>query len=346
MTQALSDLLPPEQKPVTVRKNDKVTAALALMKQGDFSQLPVVDDEGVVQGLVSYESIMRAVAQFKTSPDAMAVSTALVKAQKRTPDEDLLGLLSLIRGAGYALIVDATNRLLYIITSYDVMEYYRKRAEDMMLVENIETMVRDLILHAFTDKQGNLDEAVLNTAILKINTEREDLRRKFRRGLGQYLQLAGAADGVAPKAAEQSFDEVWPQDEPKAFERLTLNEFIALLCSKDRWDTVCGPLLGEPLFRIAADFKPSGSDVFGSKFCHLLFPGAYPVRDNAFTGPDRREPYAAYWSRCACGWRESCERDVLVKTLRVAMDVEPVAWYPWGTKIAELCQAGARAAKD
>jgi hypothetical protein len=99
----------------------------------------------------------------------------------------------------------------------------------------------------------------------------------------------------------------------------------------------------EPLFAIATDIKPSGSQVFGSKFCHFLFPGAYPARDNVFTGLDPSEPYAAYWTRCAIGWRDSAERDRLVTTLRKAMGVKPVDWYPWGTKIGELCHAGARA---
>ena len=45
---------------VVVRKEDAIAAALDLMIERDFSQLPVVDENQTLLGMVTYESILRA----------------------------------------------------------------------------------------------------------------------------------------------------------------------------------------------------------------------------------------------------------------------------------------------
>ena len=59
------------------------------------------------------------------------------------------------------MIVDGDEKLIGIVTSYDSTEYFRRRAEDMMLVEDIESMVKDLVLAAFTDETGEVNQAKL-----------------------------------------------------------------------------------------------------------------------------------------------------------------------------------------
>ena len=43
----------------TIRQTAKVREALAQMAQGDFSQLPVVDEQGNLVGLISEQTITR-----------------------------------------------------------------------------------------------------------------------------------------------------------------------------------------------------------------------------------------------------------------------------------------------
>jgi CBS domain-containing protein len=73
------------------------------------------------------------------------------------------------------LIVDGAGRLIGIVTTYDYTEYLRQRAEDMMLVEDIETTVKDLVLAPFRDERGDVDRDKLATAIEEITGSQKAL---------------------------------------------------------------------------------------------------------------------------------------------------------------------------
>jgi CBS domain-containing protein len=47
------------------------------------------------------------------------------------------------------LIVNAEGSLIGIVTSYDTTEYFRRRVEDMMYVEDIESTLKDFIRAGF-----------------------------------------------------------------------------------------------------------------------------------------------------------------------------------------------------
>jgi len=48
-------------------------------------------------------------------------------------------------------------------------QYFRDRTEDLMRVEDIELMVRDIIKAAYTNN-GELDDAGLDTAVSKVTS--------------------------------------------------------------------------------------------------------------------------------------------------------------------------------
>lgn len=245
MPHTISELLEGKPDTLTATLTDKATIALGHMARHDYSQLPVVDAAKIVRGLITYESIMRAMQRFNCALQNLQVSAAMVKAEKRSPDDDLSDVLPVMERTGSVLIVDADDRLLGIVTSYDVMEYYRARAENMMLVEDIESMVRDLILYAFYDDAGGTDQAKLEAAIKGIDSQRDTLKKQFRKGIAHYLQSGVSADAkLNAVLANQSFEVMAPEQPAKEFEQLALSEFIDLLCSKDRWTALYKPIFG------------------------------------------------------------------------------------------------------
>ena len=46
------------RNPVTVRKTDTVAKAISLMSGGGFRRLPIVDDQGLVQGILKVSSLL------------------------------------------------------------------------------------------------------------------------------------------------------------------------------------------------------------------------------------------------------------------------------------------------
>ena len=85
----------------------------------------------------------------------------VAKNQLFSPDDDLSELLDTLRDTNAVLIVDSEGKLTGIVTSYDSNEYFRRRGKDIILVQDIETTVRDLALTPFLDPTGAVDQQKL-----------------------------------------------------------------------------------------------------------------------------------------------------------------------------------------
>jgi hypothetical protein len=222
--------------PVTAQPNDSAADALKLMIEHDYSQLPVIDEGRHPLGMVTHESILRALSNFGLSLGELRVSNAIVKAHKYYPEDDLFDLLDRLKETNAVLIVDSEQRLIGIVTSYDSTEYFRRRAEDMMVVEDIEGMVKDLVLAAFVDQTGEANQAKLRVAIEEVTSPGKNLKGRYKNALKCYLELQGQKPaGIDSQSLESSFEHLAPKEDPKEFEDLTLYEYSELLLQKGRW---------------------------------------------------------------------------------------------------------------
>jgi len=247
MPYPVQNLIEGRGEPVCVRSDDAVQEALRLMTEHDFSQLPVVDEDGKPLGLVTHESISRALNYLGVRVEDLRVSNATVKAYQYRLEDDLFDLLDRLKDTNAVLIVDGEGRLIGIVTSYDSTEYFRRRVEDMMLVEDIEIMVKELIMVAFTDQAGEIGQERLAAAIEKVTSSRHALLERYKQALRCYLGLQSEGQSAVNRQwLEESFSHLAPPEEPKAFEDLTLYEYTELLLDKDQWH------LYHPLFNLDA----------------------------------------------------------------------------------------------
>ena len=238
MPYPVENLIEGRGKPTTVRPSDSAQEALALMIEHDFSQLPVVDDANKPLGMITYESILRALSNFGAKLEDLRVSNAIVGAHTYRPEDDLFDVLDRLKETNAVLIVDGEDRLSGIVTSYDSTEYFRRRAEDMMLVEDIESMVKDLILVSFNDEAGDVDHERLAVAIEEATHSTRALLWRYQNALRYYLELQGHKEVVVdPQCLQTSFSCLAPKEEPKEFDELTLHEYTELLLQKSRWDS-------------------------------------------------------------------------------------------------------------
>src|SRR5215216_5371483 len=151
----VQDLITDRPEPVTVSREESAETALRLMIEFDYSQLPVVDRDGRAEGMITGDSIIRALNHFDLTIKEMRVFHAMAGVVTYSPDEDLFGLLDDLKNAYAAAVVDNDRRVIGIVTSYDTTEYFRRRGEDMMLIEDIETMLREYVLAPFQDGSGD-----------------------------------------------------------------------------------------------------------------------------------------------------------------------------------------------
>ncbi len=233
MPSTAADLLRDHPRPTVVAADDSLSAALEKMLEGDFSQLPVVDATGKPVALVTSDSILRAIRNFGVTPAKLRVRDAmfLVRREKiYRLDDDILELLDENRDESTILIVDGEDRLVGIITMIDVTGFFRRRAEDMMLVEDIETGLRDHVQAAFTKDDGQLDDSVLQTRISAVSTD-GDLQTRFHRALTQYLEPA-KPDG---QRAAVAFDKHFKRNQTRAITDLSFYEVQQLVLDKPKW---------------------------------------------------------------------------------------------------------------
>lgn len=234
----VQDLIVDRPEPVTVSRDESAETALRLMIEFDYSQLPVVDREGRADGMITGDSIIRALNHFDLTIKEMRVFHAMTDAITYGPEEDLFGLLDDLKNAYAVAVVDNDRRVIGIVTSYDTTEYFRRRGEDMMLIEDIETMLKEYILAAFQDDSGEVDREALDAAVEEATRGDSRQRGPFLRALQQYLQLEGIAGAQVnnQRAEEVLSQHLNPRRPSKPFERLSLNGYIELFLSKSRWD--------------------------------------------------------------------------------------------------------------
>lgn len=232
----VEDLITGRPEPVTISRTASVQDALCAMIDGDFSQLPVVDSNGTAEGMITSDSITRALRHFDLTIKQMRVFHAMTEVPTYDPEDELLGLLDDLKNSYAVLAVDKKKRLIGIITSYDTTEYFRRRGEDMMLIEDIETMLKDYILAAFQDDSGTVDTQTLELAIEEISENNSKLRGPFGRALEHYVKN-GAEDVVIDRQrAEEAFSVHLNPKQPRPFEKLSLNDYIELFLHKARWE--------------------------------------------------------------------------------------------------------------
>ena len=108
----VQELLEGHGAPVTVTADTPVAQAVELMIQHEFSQLPVVDAENRLLGLISMSSLMRASSHFDLPISALRVVDALEeRVSTYRLDDDLSDLLDDIGERFAVLILDGAGAL-------------------------------------------------------------------------------------------------------------------------------------------------------------------------------------------------------------------------------------------
>ena len=232
----IQHLIPETQNLATVTEDDSAQLALSLMIEHDFSQLPVTNGRQKLKGMITSDSILRAVSYFKVTLEKLKVSHATVKTKAYRIDDELSELLKGLRDINAIPIIDKQGNIKAIVTSYDTAEYFRRRAEDIMLAEDIETTLRDFIEISHRNDAGELDNNALSQSIQAITPSNKELKNKFKGALLNYIaQTSGSQSNPDNAILNSVFTKYLEQPiAPKTFEELTLYEFIQIF--KNLWD--------------------------------------------------------------------------------------------------------------
>jgi cystathionine beta-synthase len=122
---ALGDLLlaKPNKQLLTATLGDSIRKVVNIMHQNAVSQMPVVDAEGNLKGLIEEVDLLSHLLDKHEHSNDESIDTLIQKASATFPPETLLEEAMPSLTAGLALIVVENNKPVGILTKIDVLDY-------------------------------------------------------------------------------------------------------------------------------------------------------------------------------------------------------------------------------
>ena len=136
--------------PVSVKPDAPLNVATTIMQLNDFSQLPVMQSEYEVEGVVSWKSIG---ARVLLEREREFVCQCMDPAKVIDIDTPLFDAVNVIQRHDYVLVQDKTNKIMGIVTASDIAQQFAQLSTPFLLVGEIERQLRRLILGKFTTEQ-------------------------------------------------------------------------------------------------------------------------------------------------------------------------------------------------
>ena len=124
-----------------------------LMREKDYSQLPVMSDEGEVEGIITWESIGRSLAGGVACKLVRDCMEPYEKVKMAHFDDHLLDSTKDIAGYGYVLVMGDDGRDKRILTASDLADKFRGLAEGFLRIEEIENLLERLVDSKFSDDE-------------------------------------------------------------------------------------------------------------------------------------------------------------------------------------------------
>ena len=166
-------------KPVSVKLDTEVTEAVTLMALHDFSQLPVMQGERTVEGLISWRSLGR--SRIKEGKTCQLVRECMESVEILNADVHLFEAVNIIAKKDVVLIKDSDNRISGLVTTSDISVKFGALAEPFLLLSEIENHLRRII-------DGKFSLAEL-TAARNPNDSTRKIENVANLTFGEYIRL-------------------------------------------------------------------------------------------------------------------------------------------------------------
>jgi CBS domain-containing protein len=131
------------KNPVSVNVNDSLAKAVTIMLQYDFSQLPVMQGDRDVRGIITWKSISSRLAL--TANRSESVRDYMESPEIATANTTLFNVISTIAESGYILVRHSDKTIKGPVTISDLSFYLQGLTEPFLRLREIELHVRTLI---------------------------------------------------------------------------------------------------------------------------------------------------------------------------------------------------------
>jgi CBS domain-containing protein len=145
MIHTLESALAGKDVPTCIAPTSTVREALKLMTELRVGQLPVVDAQGKLIGIVSQQNILSTYYHIAGSVNMLDLTVSHCQDEAVSLDiqDDLYAAAHTLRGPGaYAVIITKDGKPAGILTGKDMSRYFNDLFEGLMMIEEVELVVR------------------------------------------------------------------------------------------------------------------------------------------------------------------------------------------------------------
>lgn len=195
----ISQLIEGREAPMCVQQSTLVKDALRVMMKNGFSQLPVVNRDGHYVGMFSERVVAHTYFLLGDNVPILQLTLdhCLERVDPLTLEDDLLEVCDRLRDDEFAVVIVDNQKPVAIITSNDLTDFFRRRSEDFIKVEDIEVTLRLRTRDAFPD-----DESMFRALMLGLGSHPTNPDRPRR----EYEDL-----GMGDLLAVMTHEENWPK---------------------------------------------------------------------------------------------------------------------------------------
>jgi CBS domain-containing protein len=157
----IAQLIEGREPPLCAQQSILVREALQIMMKHGYSQLPVVNRDGLYVGMFSERVVAHTYYLLGGNVPILQLTLdhCLERVDPLTLDDDLLEACDRLRDDEFAVVVVDDRKPVGIITSNDLTDFFRRRSEDFIKVEDIEVTLRLRTRDAFPDDEA-MDRAL------------------------------------------------------------------------------------------------------------------------------------------------------------------------------------------
>ena len=177
-TYRIGKLAPANNQPIGVKPDSSLQEVVTVMLSQDFSQVPVMQSEFAVKGVVTWTSIGSRLALGKNGQKA---SDFMDPANEISADASLFAAIAKIVASQYVLVRGPDNRIVGIVTPSDLSLQFGQLAEPFLLLGEIENHVRRLIGDKFSVDEVKAARDPADAA--------RDVKSVADLGFGEYVRL-------------------------------------------------------------------------------------------------------------------------------------------------------------
>ncbi|WP_163411442.1 CBS domain-containing protein [Flavobacterium ajazii] len=163
----LSVLKAASQIPVSITRDADLQKAFHLMWKNDYSQLPVMNNDREILGIISWQSIAKGLI---TKKDSNCVKDFMIDEYKiLSEDTPLFESIKEVIKTEMVFVKTRENKIRGPVTPFDLNEEFLEQIEPFILLEQIENFIR-LILHNKIVLQDILKLLVISDVSRKIES--------------------------------------------------------------------------------------------------------------------------------------------------------------------------------